>query len=221
MALWELPRELRDIIYDFLLAEVDASTCTCLMSGICISPTLPSNVTLVSQRMRDEIHSSWAKLSKITIAGHEELCVRALTLLAGRQVVWKLARNLNIDMTGPNSLFLKGRSETGCEGSNYVVHTRASQLLGMCLTMPHIENIRMQITTSNTKQSSQVVESCITNSLGPLARRESTSRSYDRWHSAVRTETRFSWMGTPNLVCTGTLVHLATERKPAPGVTLL
>jgi hypothetical protein len=221
MALWQLPREVRDLIYDFLLVEVDASTCTRLTTGICISPEFPSNVTLVSQRLRDEIQCSWAKLSKITIAGREDLCIRALTLLASRQDIWKLARNLIIDMADTHSLFLRGRNKIGCEGSNHDVHTRASQLLSMCLTMPHLEKLRMQITTSNTKQSSQGVESCIANRLGSLARQESMSRTYDRWHSAVRTEMRFSWMGTPNVVCTGTVVHLASERKLAPGVTLL
>ena len=221
MALWQLPREVRDLVYDFLLVEMDTSTCTHLTTGICISPTFPSSITLVSQRMRDEIRYSWAKLSKITIAGREELCIRALTLLASSQDIWKLARNLNIDMADPHSLSLRGRSETGCEGANLDIHTRASQVLSMCLTMPHLENIRVQITTPNTKRSLQGVESCISNSFGSLARQESMSRTYDRWHSAVRTETRFSWTGTPNVVCTGTLVHLATERKLAPGVTLL
>lgn len=221
MALWQLPREVRDLVYDFLLVEVDASTCTHLTTGICISPAFPSNVTLVSQRMRDEIQYSWAKLSRITIAGREKLCIRALTLLASRQDIWKLARNLDIDMADPHSLFLRGSVETGCEGSNDDVHMRTSQFLSMCLTMPHLENIRMQITTSKTRQSLQGVESCIANTLRSLARQESMSRTYDRWHSAVRTETRFSWIGTPNVVCTGTLVHFATERKLAPGVTLL
>lgn len=221
MALWQLPREVRDLVYDFLLVEVDTSKCTRLTTGICISPAFPSNVTLVSQRMRDEIQYSWAKLSKITITGREELCIRALTLLASRQDIWKLARNLIIDVADPHTLFLRDRNETGCEGSNHDVHTRASQLLSMCLTMPHLENIRMQITTSNTKQSLQGVGSCIANSLGSLARQEFMSRTYDRWHSAVRTETRFSWTGGPNAVCTGTLVHFETERKLSPGVTLL
>lgn len=208
-------------MYDFLLVEMDTSTCTHLTTGICISPTFPSSITLVSQRMRDEIRYSWAKLSKITIAGRGELCIRALTLLASRQDIWKLTRNLDIDVADPHSLFLGRRSETGCEGSNLDVHTRASQLLSTCLTMPHLENIRIQITTPNTKKNLQGVESCISNSFGSLACQESMSRTYDRWHSAVRTETRFSWTGTPNVVCTGTLVHLATERKLTPGVTLL
>lgn len=221
MALWRLPREVRDLVYDFLLVEVDTSTCTGLTTGICISPAFPSSITLVSQRMRAEIQYSWAKLSKITIAGRGELCIRALTLLASRQDIWKLARNLNIDVADPHSLFLRRRSESGCQGSNLDVRTRASQVLSMCMAMPHLENIRMQITTPNTKQSLQGVESCISNSFGSLARQESMSRKYDRWHSAVRTETKFSWTGTPNVVCTGTLVHLATERKLTPGVTLL
>ncbi|KAM0703052.1 hypothetical protein Q7P35_009826 [Cladosporium inversicolor] len=221
MALWQLPREVRDLVYDFLLVEVDASTCIRLTTGICISPAFPSSITLVSQRMRAEIQYSWAKLSKITIAGRGELCIRALTLLASRQDIWKLARNLNIDMADSHSLSLRGRSETGCEGSNLDIYTRASQVLSMCLTMPYLENIRVQITTPNTKQSLQGSESAISNSLGSLARQESMSRTYDRWHSAVRTETRFSWTGIPDVVCTGTLVHLATDRKLAPGVTLL
>jgi hypothetical protein len=221
MTLWRLPRELRDLVYDFLLDEVDASTRPHLMAGVCISPAIPSNATLVSRRMRDEIHSSWTKLSKITVVGREELCVHALESLACGQFIWKLARNLKIDMTSPRSVPLIGWSESGGDSTNNLVQMRALQLLSMCLTMPRLENIRMQITTANTRQTLQRVDSCIADNLGLLAQQESVSRTYDRWHQAVRMETRFSWIRTPDVVCNGTLVHLVTERKLAPGVTSL
>lgn len=221
MTLWRLPRELRDLVYDFLLDEVDAFTNRRIMTGVYISPEIPSNVTLVSRRMRDEVHSSWTKLSKITVVGHEELCIRALTLLARRQLIWKLARNIKVDMTSPQSVSLVGWSESGGDGSSHLVQARALRLLSMCLTMPRLETIRMQLTTSNTRQSLKGVEFCIANNFQSLVQQNSVSRTYDRWHRAVRTETKFSWIGNPDLACNGTLIHLATERKLAPGVAPL
>lgn len=214
MTLWRLPRELRDLVYDFLLDEVDAFSCTPVMTGVCISPAIPSSVTLVSRRLRDEVHLSWTKLSKITIIGREEHCVHALSLLARAQFIWKLARNLRVDMTSPQGVSLIGSSESRSDS----VHARASQLLGICLTMPSLESMRLQITTSNTRQSLQGVNVCSARDLGPLAQQESVSRTYDRWHRAVRTETKFSWIRTPDVVCSGTLVHLATEIKLASGL---
>lgn len=221
MTLWLLPRELRDLVYDFLLDEVDAFSCTPVMAGLCVSPAIPSSVTLVSRRLRDEVHLSWTKLSKITIIGREEHCVHALSLLARAQFIWKLTRDLRVDMTSPQGVSLIGWSESGSDVSSHHVQARASQLLRMCLTMPRLESMRLQITTSNTRQSLQGVSACIVKDLGPLTQQESISRTYDRWHRAVRTETKFSWIRTPDVVCSGTLVHLATERKLAPGLTPL
>lgn len=212
---------MRDLVYDFLLDEVDAFSCTSVMTGVCISPAIPSSVTLVSRRLRDEVHLSWTKLSKITIIGREEHCVHALSLLARAQFIWKLARDLRVDMTSPQGVSPIGWSESRSDGSSHHVQARALQLLRTCLTMPSLESMRLQITTSNTRQNLQGANVCIARDLGPLAQQESMSRTYDRWHRAVRTETKFSWIGTPNVVCSGTLVHLATERKLAPGLTSL
>ena len=212
---------MRDLVYDFLLDEVDAFSCTPVMTGVCISPAIPSSVTLVSRRLRDEVYHSWTKLSRITIIGREEHCVHALSLLAHAKFIWKLARNLRVDMTSPQGVSLIGWSESRSDGSSHRVQARTLQLLRICLTMPSLESMRLQITTSNTRQSLEGVNDCIARDLGPLAQHESMSRTYDRWHRAVRTETKFSWIRTPDVVCSGTLVHLATERKLAPSLTPL
>lgn len=221
MTLWRLPRELRDLVYHFLLDEGDAFSCSPVMTGVRVSPAIPSSVTLVSRRLREEVHFSWTKLSKITIIGREEHCIHSLSLLARAHSIWKLARNVKVDMTCPQGISLVGWSESGGDGSGRLVQARALQLLSMCLTMPRLESMRMQITTSNTGQSLQGVDVCIAKDLGPLVQQTSVSRTYDRWHRAVRTETKFSWIRTPDVVCSGTLVHLATEKKLAHSLTLL
>lgn len=219
MTLWRLPRELRDLVYDFLLDEADACTCPGVTTGVRISPAIPSNITLVSRRMRDEVQSSWTKLSKITIVGYEEFCVRVLTSLAHGHFIWKLVRNLRVDITNACSMSLTGWRESGSYGSRD--NTQAQALLGMCLTMPRLENLQMQVTTSNTGQSSQGLDFCIVKNSGHPVQQESVFRAYDRWHRAVRTETRFSWLGTSDVVCNGTLVHFWKDKKLAPGVPLL
>lgn len=183
------------------------------MTGVCISPAIPSSVTLVNRRLRDEVLVSWTKLSKITVIGREEHCVHALSLLARAQLIWKLARNLKVVMTSLQGVPLVGWSESGGDGSSHQVQARALQFLSMCLTMPRLESMRMQITTSTTRNSSQDVNVCTAPDLGPLVQQESVSRTYDRWHKALRTETKFSWIRAPDVVCSGTLVHLAAERK--------
>lgn len=79
MTLLRIPQELCDLVYDCLLNGVDSTQPRPASTVIHSSPPLPTDVTLVSLGMREDILRWWRPLSRIVIASQADHCLRTLS----------------------------------------------------------------------------------------------------------------------------------------------
>jgi hypothetical protein len=207
--LWHLPQELRDLIYDYLLDDV--ATLTRISNNTCIhvKPAIPLQQMLTSRKMYNELRRRWSETSEVVVIGHGNQCVATLRSLAKLAMVWTSVRSVKISMTSGFGYMILHGDRLGTAHLKQDARSQLPELLESCRDMPQLQSLHVELKTVGVVQDLRDLVASIIQKAEPDVLDMRTSRTVDRWHQAVRMESKFVWKTPESLKCHGRFVHLA------------
>jgi hypothetical protein len=209
IGLWHLPQELRDLVYDYLLDDV--ATLTRISKNACVhvTPAVPVQQMLTSRKMYDELRRRWSDTSEVVVIGHGNQCVATLRSLAKLTMVWTSVRSVKISMTSGFGYMILHGDRLGAVYLKQDTRSQLPELLDSCHEMPQLQSLHVELKTVGVVQDLRDLVASIIQKAEPNFSDIRMSRSVDRWHQAVRMESKFIWSRKDCLRCEGRFVHLA------------
>jgi hypothetical protein len=219
MTFFQLPAEVRDLVYSYLIQGTDQNyrVPRAYPATVSMNERLPLALVLTNRQLQHEVQSCYSRVAVIKIRGDGIQCVRTLHLLSACSSLWYLMRSAVIELRGVSSVFTIFEVINIFADPMHDIRFQIGPLIRALKSYPALRKLTLELSVLDGDRHRRNLTRIIGSQAGVQWESSPSSPEYDKWDQVVRSRAQFSLETTNLHACSCELV-IVSRPKLSPAL---